>query len=72
MYGYTAEEMIGAKGRRLFPPDQRVRWRALLEPVRGGQPVKSFATQRARKDGAVIDVSLSVSPIHDPSGALAG
>lgn len=72
MYGYTAEEMIGRKAERLVPPDRAGEMASLLEAVRGGEPVKYFETRRARKDGAVIDVSVSVSPIHDPSGALVG
>ena len=72
MYGYTAQEMIGHSVSRLFPPGHAGELLPILEQLRRGERVDHFETNRVRKDGTVIEVSVSVSPIRDAAGAVAG
>lgn len=72
IYGYTAEEMIGRHVSVLYPPDRTVELEPILAQIRRGRQVHHFETQRVRKDGTVIDMSLSVSPIRGEGGAIVG
>jgi PAS domain S-box-containing protein len=72
IYGYTAGEMIGRKVPDLIPGEQAGELTAALDRVRGGERVAHFETARTRKDGAAIEVSASVAPIRDASGAVTG
>jgi PAS domain S-box-containing protein len=72
MYGYAADEMIGHNVSELAPSARAGELALILDRVRRGQRVENFETQRIRKDGAVIDVSVSVSPIRDAGGAVTG
>src|ERR1035441_994580 len=56
----------------LVIPERREEIRALIESVRAGHSVECFETQRLTKEGSVLDVSLSVSPIKDASGQVIG
>ncbi|MCZ2079454.1 MAG: PAS domain S-box protein [Bryobacteraceae bacterium] len=71
VFGYTAEEMIGKPVSILAVPG-RNEMTAILEKIRLGQPIKHYETQRRRKDGRLIVVSLSVSPMRDSSGRITG
>lgn len=72
MYGYAAQEMIGHNVSELMPPDRAGELVPILERVRRGQRVGNFETRQVRKDGVVIDVSVSVSPVLDADGAVTG
>jgi PAS domain S-box-containing protein len=72
MYGYPAQEMIGKSVAGLFPPDRVGELAPILAELRRGGRIGHFETQRVRRDGTVIDVSVSVSPILDDGGAIAG
>lgn len=71
MYGYTAEEVIGRNARQLYPPNSVDHFEAVLKSIRAGE---SFTCehQRIRKDGVLIDVQHTLSPIRDSSGWLVG
>ena len=73
LYGYAAEEAVGRQFEMLLPHDHGD---PLLErrvtTVRSGQPVVPFETTRRRKDGTLVDVMISLSPIWDFNGVLAG
>jgi PAS domain S-box-containing protein len=73
LYGYASEEAVGRQFDMLLPPDHGD---PLLErrvtAVRSGQPVAPFETTRRRKDGTLVDVMISLSPIWDFNGVLAG
>jgi PAS domain S-box-containing protein len=72
LYGYTAEEAIGQPISILIPPDHaREEWR-ILDRIRRGERVDPYETERIRKDGVRIDVSLTVSPIRDPILGIVG
>ena len=72
IYGYTAEEMTGRHVSVLYPPDRTEELKPILAQVRRGRQVHHFETQRVRKDGTVIDMSLSISPIRGEDGAIVG
>jgi len=72
IFGYTAEEMIGQPIARLVPPERRDDLSAILSAVRRGERVDHFETERIRKDGRRVQVSLTVSPIRDARGRVIG
>jgi PAS domain S-box-containing protein len=71
-FGYTAREAIGQSTQMLFPTDQLHGELALLARIGRGEQVESFDTVRLRKDGALVDVSVTVSPITDGHGTIIG
>ncbi len=71
LFGYTAEEIVGQPIYLLMPKDHDD-MRMILENVRRGEGVEHFETVQRRKDGSLIAVSLSVSPIRDESGNIVG
>ncbi|HSI13433.1 MAG TPA: ATP-binding protein [Chthoniobacter sp.] len=67
-FGYTAQEAIGQPMIMIFPKDKMGEETQILDRVRHGEVIGHFETERVRKDGARLDVSLSVSPIRDTAG----
>jgi len=72
MFGYTAAEMIGRSITTIIPSDRLGEEDTVLTRIRAGFPVEHFETMRRRKDGSLVDISLSVSPIRTPSGRIIG
>jgi PAS domain S-box-containing protein len=72
IFGYTAAEMVGTPIMRLIPEDRQAEEAYLLEQIRRGQRVDHFETVRRTKDGRLIDVSVTASPIRDASGTIVG
>ena len=72
LFGYTAEEMVGQPVSRLIPADRLDEETEILARLRRGERVKHFETVRRRKDGSLVDVSLSTSPIRDAGGRIVG
>ena len=72
IYGYTAKEAIGRPILLIVPPDRREELQHLVERVHIGDSVQSHETVRIRKDGTHIDVSLTLSPVHDRKGRIVG
>ena len=72
LFGYSAEEMIGAPIARLIPPDRVDDMRNILERIAQGESVDHYETERITKDGNRIRVSLTVSPIRDAEGRTLG
>src|SRR5205807_3501481 len=72
IYGYRAEEVRGRSKFLLVPPDRATELPPLLERVHRGDRVDHFETERVRKDGKRLDVSLSISPIKDARGRITG
>jgi two-component system NtrC family sensor kinase len=72
LYGYTAAEAIGQPITRLSPPDIADEIPRLLERLARGERIEQYETQRLRKDGTRVDVSLTISPIRDPAGQIIG
>jgi PAS domain S-box-containing protein len=72
VYGYRAEEVIGKPITILLSPGYPDDIPSILEKIRGGERLEHYETQRLCKDGRVIPVSLTVSPIRDPGGRITG
>ena len=72
MYGYTADEIIGKPISILLPPDRPQEMDKILAKIRAGERIDHYETVRRHKNGTPIQVSLTVSPIHDASGRLIG
>ena len=72
IFGYAAREVIGQSVEILMPPDRVDEVRGILERIRSAERVDHFETVRRRKDGTLVDISLSVSPIIDGSGNVVG
>ena len=72
MYGYAAKEIIGTPISVLFAPNRPMEMNEILAKIRKGERVDHYETLRRRKDGTLIHVSLTVSPIHDGSGRVVG
>ena len=72
LFGYTSEEVAGRSVSLLAPPDCSDETPDILARVGNGERVEHFETVRMRKDGAVIDVSLKISPIRDAAGKITG
>jgi PAS domain S-box-containing protein len=72
MFGYTAEEMIGHSIRIIIPRDRWHEEDEVLARIRSGRSIEHFETVRQRKDGSLIEISLSVSPIRTGTGAIIG
>jgi len=72
IYGYTALEMIGRNISVLCPPDRPDEIPGILAKIRRGERVEYFESVRVTKDGRRLNMSISVSPIHDTDGRVVG
>src|SRR6476661_3176179 len=72
IFGYSAEEMVGESIIKLLPPDRLDEEAQILARLQRGERVEHFETRRQRKDGRVIDVSLTISPIRNSEGVIVG
>ncbi len=72
LFGYTAAEAVGRPVTMLMPPDRVDEEPGILARIRRGERVDHYETVRRRKDGSTFDVSLTVSPVRDRSGAIVG
>ena len=72
LFGYTAEEIVGTPITRLIPPDRQAEEPEILERLRRGERVAHFESVRMAKDGRMLDVSLTISPIRDAAGRIIG
>ena len=72
LFGYSSEEVLGEPILLLIPPDLHDEEPAILARVRSGERVEPYDTIRRRKDGSLVHVSLSVSPLRDDGGKIFG
>ncbi len=72
LLGYRAEEMIGRSIARIIQSERLGEEDQILERLRAGEAIEHFETQRIAKDGRVLDVSLSISPVKNALGAIDG
>jgi PAS domain S-box-containing protein len=72
VFGYSADEMIGTSILRLIPEHLHSDEKTIIENIRAGRRVEHFETVRMAKNGRMIDVSLTVSPIRDETGRVIG
>jgi PAS domain S-box-containing protein len=71
-FGYTAEEMVGKPIAILAAPDRLNEMPSILARIRKGERIEHYETRRRRKDGEIIDISLTVSPILNRFGEIIG
>jgi PAS domain S-box-containing protein len=74
MYGYTADEIVG-KHVSILAPDQEHKEeidRVIMDRLRRGEDIRDFRTKRVTREGRLLDVWLSISPVRDPSGRIVG
>jgi PAS domain S-box-containing protein len=72
LFGYMSHEVVGKPVTILIPEDHLDEEPEILRRIRRGERVEHYETRRVRKDGSIVDVSLSVSPVRDKSGKVVG
>ena len=72
LFGYTADETIGKPITLIIPDDRRAEEPSILERLRRGERVDHFETIRKRKDGGLLHISLTISPVKDDLGRVIG
>ena len=72
LYGYSPQEVIGKSVALLMPPERSDDFPEIMRKLRKGERVEHYETVRQKKDGSLIDVSLSVSPIVNTDGKVVG
>src|SRR5262249_21635639 len=72
LYGYREDEAVGRPITMHVPPERQEEEARVLARLRHGQAVDHYETVRLRKDGQRVDVSVTVSPIRNPAGAIIG
>jgi diguanylate cyclase (GGDEF)-like protein/PAS domain S-box-containing protein len=71
-YGYSAAEAMGRHISFCAPPERRSELDVVVQKIACGEVIEQFDTQRLKKDGTIIDVSVSLSPIKDETGKIVG
>jgi diguanylate cyclase (GGDEF)-like protein/PAS domain S-box-containing protein len=72
IFGYTAQEMLGNSMLKLSPPDRIDEEKFMMGKILDGESIKHFESIRVRKDGELIDISVSMSPIRNATGNIIG
>jgi PAS domain S-box-containing protein len=72
IFGYTAREMIGVSITKIVPPDRLDEEPQILERLKRGERIDHFETKRLTKDGRLLDISLSISPVKNSKGVIVG
>jgi PAS domain S-box-containing protein len=72
IFGYKAKEIIGKSILTLIPKGRQSEEREILRKIRHGESIEHYSTVRRRKDGRLIDVSLTISPVKDSAGKIVG
>lgn len=72
LFGYTADEMIGQPILKIIPEDLYPEEAEILRKIRAGVRIEHYQTRRLRKDGQIVEVSITISPIRDASGKITG
>ena len=72
IFGYSSAEAVGQPMLMLFPPEHLDDEAGILAQIRKGESVRHLETVRVRKDGTTVDVSATISPIRDSTGAVIG
>lgn len=72
LFGYSAEEIVGQPILAIIPPELHSEEAEILRKIRAGQRIDHYETRRVTKNGQMVDVSLTISPIKDRDGNLVG
>ena len=70
MFGYSADEVVGRSIAMLMPPQGADDYLSIINRIRNGSRVEHYETFRRHKDGRILEVSLTVSPVHDDKGKV--
>lgn len=72
IFGYSAEQIVGTSVLKLIPESLKSEETTILENIRAGRRIEHFETQRITKNGEILDVSLTISPIRNSRGEVIG
>ena len=72
LYQYTAQEIIGEHISVITPPEHPDELRDIMRRLRAGERIEHFETERVRKDGTRLHVSVTISPVRDATGKILG
>jgi PAS domain S-box-containing protein len=72
IFGYAPTEMIGQSIKKIIPPDRQAEEDEILAKLRRGERIEHFDTVRVGKDGREVEISVTISPIRDGTGAIVG
>jgi PAS domain S-box-containing protein len=72
IFGYTAHEVVGQHIALLVPPEQVGEVDEILKRIRSGERVVHYQTRRRAKDGRILDISVTISPVRDAAGTIVG
>ncbi|MFS8055666.1 PAS domain S-box protein [Rhizobium sp. BR 317] len=72
LFGFTAAEAVGRHISIIIPDDRLHEEDTIIEHIRGGRRIEHFETIRQRKDGTLLDISLTISPVRDKDGVIVG
>lgn len=72
LFGYTAEEIVGRSILTLIPEDRHHEETEIIEKLHRGERIRHFETVRCRKDGSLVPISVTISPIRLPDGTIVG
>ena len=72
VFGYTADEAVGKNISLVIPPDRLGEEEQIIARLKAGERIEHFETERRHRDGRLLQVSLTISPIRDESGAVVG
>jgi PAS domain S-box-containing protein len=72
IFGFSSQEMVGRSIVSIIPLDRHLEETNILEEISHGRSVRHFETERLRKDGVIVNVSVAISPIRDSAGQIVG
>ena len=72
LFGFTPDEMVGQSILKIIPAELQYEEANILAKIRAGERIERYETVRVHKDGHRVDISLTISPVKDPSGLVAG
>jgi PAS domain S-box-containing protein len=72
LFGYSPEEMIGASILKMIPEQFHSDEKTIIDQIRAGRKIENFETARITKNGRILDVSLTISPVRDERGDVVG
>jgi PAS domain S-box-containing protein len=72
IFGYTAAEAVGQPIAMLTAPDRRDEMPTILARIKEGKRIEHYETRRRRKDGEILDIEITVSPVRDAAGRIVG
>lgn len=72
IYGYSASEVIGKSITIIYPDDKKDEFHQVMGKIRNGEHINHYETERVKKDGSIIHVNITISPVRDLGGDIIG